>query len=325
MSYFTHFNSKATALLFALATLLATPAITYGQIYVSFPGTSGSANGVINNYTTAGVLSSTLTSSLNGPEGLALWGTDLYVAVNFSSGAAQIEKFTAGGGSPAVFSSSTGAGSTIGLGFGSTGILYAANPGNTAIVQFAAGGNGTPLTFTSGATSDTYGLAVDSASNVYAAGYLSNTNIISYNSSGGVRWSVAGTGTSQRGLAVNGDGTILYVANANGNTINTYDTITGTSLGIFATASDGLSNPRGLAFSGGTLFVVNQTGGATTATIEMFTAAHTGTSFTVGGYPEYIAVGAIPEPSTYAAIAGAAMLGFAVWRRRKSVSAKLTV
>lgn len=33
---------------------------------------------------------------------------------------------------------------------------------------------------------------------------------------------------------------------------------------------------------------------------------------------------AIPEPSTYAAFAGLGVLGFAVWRRRKSVSAKLT-
>ena len=33
---------------------------------------------------------------------------------------------------------------------------------------------------------------------------------------------------------------------------------------------------------------------------------------------DYAGVSAVPEPSTYAAIAGATMLGFAAWRRRKA-------
>jgi hypothetical protein len=36
-------------------------------------------------------------------------------------------------------------------------------------------------------------------------------------------------------------------------------------------------------------------------------------------------VSAIPEPSTYAAIAGAAMLGLAVWRRRRNATVALNV
>ena len=38
-----------------------------------------------------------------------------------------------------------------------------------------------------------------------------------------------------------------------------------------------------------------------------------------------VSVSAIPEPSTYAAIAGAAMLGLAVWQRRKPTAAPATV
>jgi hypothetical protein len=40
-----------------------------------------------------------------------------------------------------------------------------------------------------------------------------------------------------------------------------------------------------------------------------------------GGNMMSIQASAIPEPSTYAAIAGAAMLGLAIWRRRRALSA----
>jgi len=48
------------------------------------------------------------------------------------------------------------------------------------------------------------------------------------------------------------------------------------------------------------------------------------TTITGLGLPNGIVVGsmsAIPEPSTYAAIAGGAMLGLAVWQRRRKQSA----
>jgi len=47
----------------------------------------------------------------------------------------------------------------------------------------------------------------------------------------------------------------------------------------------------------------------------LVTGAMTNTGF--GGEGITLNASAIPEPSTYAAIAGAAMLGFAVWRRRR--------
>jgi DNA-binding beta-propeller fold protein YncE len=315
MSHPTRFTGKATALLIAVAALFAGPARSFGQIFVSFAGNSGSADGVIKDFTTSGASSTTLSSTLTGPEGLAFWGADLYVATNTNAGAqAQILKFTGGTGSPSVFSSATGSLSTIGLAFDTAGNLFAANPGNQTIVKFAAG-NGSPVLFATTGTNlnanGAYGLAVDSATNVYAAIYNNNT-IVSYDSTGALRWTV-GTGAGPRGLALNGDGSILFVANSSANTITTYNTATGGSIGTYATSADGLLGPSGLAFSGGNLYVAN--GG--NSTIEMFTAANTGTSFAAGGFPAYLAVSAIPEPSTYAAIAGVAMLGFAGWRRRR--------
>jgi hypothetical protein len=59
---------------------------------------------------------------------------------------------------------------------------------------------------------------------------------------------------------------------------------------------------------------------------------YTGVVPTSGAYPTFVAdhyglnlgVGsAIPEPSTYAAFAGLGVLGFAAWRRRKSVSTQV--
>lgn len=47
-----------------------------------------------------------------------------------------------------------------------------------------------------------------------------------------------------------------------------------------------------------------------------FTAVYAGTGSS-DGIALQVGVTAIPEPSTYAAIAGAAMLGLAVYRRRR--------
>lgn len=306
------FRCRATALLFAVGAFLATTGITYGQIYVSIPG-SGEGNGTINNYTTGGSFT-TLASGLNIPEGLAFSGTDLYVALNRNNGSyATIVKYDSSGNS-SVFSSSTGSASTFGLGFDSQGNLYSA--GNTSIMKYTPGGGGTAVTFATPADQP-YGLAIDSNSNVYAA-LRNNNSIVSYNSSGALNWTTTlAAGSSPFGLAVNGS--TLYVSNSAANTIDMYSTVNGASLGNFANASDGLSGPYGLAFSGGTLYVANNGGNS----INMFTAAHVGTSFGVSGNPAFIAVSAVPEPSTYAAIAGAAMLGVAVWRRRRQGSSRI--
>ncbi len=320
MNMFSHTLSRrrAIALLCAIAPLFAAPASA--QILVSFPGDSGASNGFIRNYAPNGTYT-TLASGISAPQGLAFSGTDLYVALNQSNGTfASIAKI-APNGSSTVFSSSTGGTSTIGLAFDSSGNLYGANSsssGNGTIVKFGPGG-GAPTTVvaSTGTSSNTpYGIALDGAGNIYAA-IRNNHTIVSYNSSGGTNWttSLAG-GSSPFGLALNG--TTLYVANSSANTIDMYSTVNGSSLGNFANASDGLSGPYGLAFSGGTLYVANNGG----TSINMFTAAHTSTSFSTGGaFPAFIAVSAIPEPSTYAAIAGAAMLGLAIWHRRRRSSA----
>jgi hypothetical protein len=52
---------------------------------------------------------------------------------------------------------------------------------------------------------------------------------------------------------------------------------------------------------------------------EIFMNSNLGSELTAGSaYLDNFSVSAVPEPSTYAAIAGGLMLGFAVWRRRKA-------
>lgn len=53
--------------------------------------------------------------------------------------------------------------------------------------------------------------------------------------------------------------------------------------------------------------------------IELFVRSADGAGLVSGGVSfDNMAVSAVPEPSTYAAIAGALMLGFAAWKRRKA-------
>ena len=77
---------------------------------------------------------------------------------------------------------------------------------------------------------------------------------------------------------------------------------------------DSLNSPYGLAFDGGgNLFVTNYGSG----TIGKFTSGGVGSAFASGlNGPTSITISAIPEPSTYAALCGLAVLGLAVWRRR---------
>jgi hypothetical protein len=55
---------------------------------------------------------------------------------------------------------------------------------------------------------------------------------------------------------------------------------------------------------------------------EVFGSSNAAAAITSGSmFADNFSVSAIPEPSTYAAMAGAAALGLAFWRRRKSRNA----
>ncbi len=305
---FPRFSRAAHAALFASVILLATSTATFAQIFVAMPG-SGEFDGTIANYT-AGGASTTFATGVSIPEGLAFWGSDLYVALNTNHGLdATIVKF-APNGSSTVFASSTGSPSTFGLAFDSAGNLYSA--GNTSIMKYTPGGGGAPITFATPADQP-YGLAIDSSGNVYAA-MRNNNTISSYDSGGTLRWTVSlGAGHAPVGVAAGDLG--LFVANHTTNTVDLYSFVDGSSLGNVANATDGLNGPFGLAFSGGLLYVAND--GGVSGSIQMYSDPHTVVgSFATSSFPSFVTASAVPEPSTYAALAGLCVLGVAAWRRR---------
>ena len=69
--------------------------------------------------------------------------------------------------------------------------------------------------------------------------------------------------------------------------------------------------------SAGTFTTVNNYSGLTTGQVSALTGTYNTILIDLSGHNLGAGVSAIPEPSTYAAIAGAAMLGLAVWKRRR--------
>jgi hypothetical protein len=122
---------------------------------------------------------------------------------------------------------------------------------------------------------------------------------------------------SNAGIAVT-DGNLFVSNKASSSTIGKYDVATGTTLNdSFIT---GLANPGGIEVSDGYLFVAN-TGAHTIRKYDLATGVSVNapnTSFITGlqSPRDIVLVSAVPEPSTYAALAGLAALGFTTWRRR---------
>ena len=106
----------------------------------------------------------------------------------------------------------------------------------------------------------------------------------------------------------------LFVANVGAGEVGEYTTSGAT---VNASLVTGLDGPVGLAVSGGDIFVANTypIGGIkefTTAGAPVNTSLVTGLDFPCG-----VAVETVPEPSTFALLAGG-LGGWLLWRRRSS-------
>lgn len=300
------FPFRATAALAAIVIALAAPIAA--QVYVANNG-----GGQVVKFTGPGT-GSVFASGLTYPQGITV---DSAGNVYVTSGNT-IMKY-APNGVGAVF---TGSGLTnpFSLAFDLTGTyLYASNYNAGTISKIDSGGNvvGTLVT----GKSYVNGVAFDPAGNLYATATNASAvspAVIKFDGTTPTTFTTSNL-SDPKGLAFDQAGN-LYVANNGGSTIYSF-TSSGGAGTLFANSSDGLSNPYGLAFTdAGLLLVANYSSG----TILAFDSGGNGTVFGTGlTNPTGLAVGAIPEPSTWAAVAGVAAFALASWRRRAPRVARL--
>jgi sugar lactone lactonase YvrE len=294
---------KLVAVLVVAASFQAIATVR-GQIFVAENSSR------IEQFTPAGGVGSIFSSDglLNWPNGMAFDSAgNLYVA---NGNANTIVKFTGGTPSPFIGANLN---NPVGMAFDGSGNLYVANSGNGTIWKFDSTGQ-SPVQFASGLGFPTY-LTFHGGylylARVDAYGTENNPQILKFELNGNPSVFTASNLSGPRGLAFDGAGN-LYVANSVNNTIYKFDSGATTSTQF---ASTGLSAPSGIAFdSAGNLLVAN----FGNHTVYSFPPSGTPTLFTDTGasnLPTNVAV-AIPEPATYAALAGLAALGLATWRRR---------
>ena len=259
------------------------------------------------------------TSAISDPMGLTFGpGGYLYVSANGSSGENVVT--VAPDGTVAPFTALSSIHQPIGLTFGFGGNLYVATNNTGAGVEQVTvpGGVVTPFPSTSPFSNAT--AVAFAAGTLYVADYHDGT--ISKVSSDGTVSAFASGLIHPYGLAF-GPGGVLYVANYGASDgsgqgfiskVDTFGTVSS-----WAVTGVTFFQPTGLAFDQfGNLFVANHGAG----NVLEIAPDGSGSVFASGlTAPGGIAVSAIPEPSTYAALFGLAALGFAAYRRRHRQSA----
>jgi glucose/arabinose dehydrogenase len=272
---------------------------------------SVNSGGTIQQVTSGGA--TTFASGLQHPTGLA-FGPDgnLYVSQDVSGSLTSlVSKVTVPGGSVTTFVS--GLQLPLGLAFNGTGDLFIASYNTPVAVLKVLSGGSTATTFTTGSNSP-FGVAINGSGILFVANRDSGT-VTQINMSDGTSSTFASGFNQPNDLefAANGD---LFVSNFGSGDISKV-----TPGGTVTTFATGFSSPVGLAFDAvsGALFVAAQGTGSIYELTNLTGATGSVSTFATGlGGVQYLAAapGSVPEPATYAMLAGLGALGVAIWRRR---------
>jgi hypothetical protein len=289
---FTLGYKRGAAMATGLLALALLPASAWGQnLYES------DATNVVNLFTSGG--NSTFATSFDTPQGLAFNSTGTLFVANQLNGT--ISEVTSGG-NVSTFATGLGSGSVLtALAFNATGTLFA-GVGNK-IDEVTPGG--VVSTFVTGLSS-VFGLAFNSTGTLFASNFQGQS--ISEVTPGGNVTTFVAFISRPWGLAFNSTGT-LFVANGNGISEVTPG-------GVASTFVSGFSG-EGIAFnSAGDLFVANPQSHSIGPILEVTPSGNV-TTFASNLEPTYVTFPAgVPEPATYAVLAGGAALGWAGLRRR---------
>jgi glucose/arabinose dehydrogenase len=305
-----HFRRDAAALVFVLGSLAGTAVAQNTTLFVS-----NEASTTVSAVTPGGV-SSIFATGFTQTGGLAYSNTaGLFVADQGGNSIYQVSS----SGTKTLFASGSGLNHPTDMAFDGSGNLFVINFGNNTIAKVTPGG--VVSTFVSSGLSSPQDIAVSSNGTVFVSD--SGNSSIDKITTGGLLSAFAQsniTFNQPHGLAFDGSGNLLVGVTAN-NTILKLDPSAGitnfaTGVGsnsIFDLAFDPSGNLM-VSTSAGTLLQFNSAGAAI-GTVPF------ASGFSTPLFIAYGSVSAIPEPSTYAAIAGVAMLGFAGWRRRRQTPA----
>jgi len=321
-------SAGARAALFLIPALLGTSATAMGgsEILVADPnGTNG-----VSSYQMDGTLINSSLIPGTAFQDLALSGSTLYIG-DPESGAASIRTATlnaSGGVSSTGFFTiggmANGLDSPFGLALTATD-LYVANINTGFVFKYDLSStlqvNGLSTNIVIGGNSfitSPYGLAisgntlfVSSATTGNGANMINGYNLTTFSST--PTFTITTDLNIPLGLAVSG--TTLYVANSGDGTIWSFDATTGTPI---AQVVSGLTGPDGLLVSGNDLYVSGEDG--TVKGFDVTTGDPLVGFTTITGLSDpngiVIAPTSVPEPSTYAALAGVLALGLAGLSRR---------
>jgi sugar lactone lactonase YvrE len=290
------------------------PVVATEKVFISYN------NGTVRKFDPSGT-ATTFATALSTPKGLAIKTGSLYVA---NSGANAILKYPISGGAGAAFSSA-GLSGPYGLAFDSLGDLHVANYSSSTVQRLdgTAGTAVAPFPVTSPNMNGAFDVAFDAAGNIYASSHNNNT-IQKFTASGTFISDFVSFGgglSAPRGLAIRAG--VLYVANYITSVVTMFDVASGTNLGNYATAADGLLNPVGIAFNdAGHLYVAN----AGNQNVMKFIAAHVGTLFSniYNQSPEFIAIGCEPERTPGGKFLFMSMAGITVNERAGTVTIPVT-
>jgi hypothetical protein len=223
------------------------PAVARAQIYVTSPGSAMSGTGTISEYSTSGMpIHAPVVSGLDDPLGIALSGSDLFVALHFDGKVAEYNATSGATVNPSVVSGLGGDTNDVAV---SGSDLFVAH-GNTIGEYTTSGSPVSPSFITGLSTPD--GIAF-SGGDIFVSNYGNNT-IGEYTTSGTALDPALISGLhGPENIDVSGSD--LFVANYQSGTIGEYTT-SGTTVNpaLFSTGPD---NPYGLALSGSDLYVTN--------------------------------------------------------------------
>lgn len=296
-------------LAFVAAALWTMPGTAHGQVLFI----SNTADNTVGAYdaNTGAVINDSFITGLSGPKGIAVSGSTLFVANSSFPGSGTIGKYDASTGAEIDASFITGA---FGRDLAVSGSnLFVTNGGGAVAKYDAITGATINLGFVTVDFGQPQGVAV-SGSSLFVGNATFGGTVGKYDMT---------TGTAINSSFVTGLNNPHGVAVSGSNLFVTSDGSAGkydVSFGVGSQIVGGLSSPVGLAVSGSSLFIANS-GNGTIGEYDIMTGAAINPSFIAGlNSPSYIAFGSgtvIPEPSTYAVLAGVGALAMALLRRRQ--------